>query len=255
MKESSGKTTAGAKETTGTEPGMREHVEVPKKVDSGASRPSNALICREAWELEKTRVSQSEQGYFQARTSSSIVASFASGGAVAALAALVSILKDATSAQMRDAGTWFLVGAVFSLVALVVGSYLALSGALTRKVKDLPSANQVIEKEGGYESEAQLFRQLIDNAEAFIKDHTDRTKSIGKALKRGVILLLLSTATSFVLSLCLVYYLSMSKEPVAKPITRSEPPMPPRQPAMDGGTVERGQKPPQTSPPPPSQKK
>lgn len=221
-----------------------------KPAESKTGKPSNALICREAWELEKLRVSQAEQSYFQIRTSSSIVASFASGGAVAALVALVSLLKDA-----RDVVLWWKVGAWTATVLLTTGSLLALAGALTRKVRNLPSGNQVIEKEGGYDSEAQLLRQLIDNTEPFIKDHIERTKTIGRGLRWGVVLLLISTAISFGLALSIVFSSAMSKEPNSKPITRSEPPMPPRQPAMDGGTIERGDKPPRTTTPPPTTKK
>lgn len=215
-----------------------------------SAKPTNALICREAWELEKLRITQAEQSYFQIRTSSSIVASFASGGSVAALVALVSLLKD-----VQEVGLVLIVGAWSSTALLVLGSFLALAGALTRKVSNLPSGNQVIEKEGGYESEAQLLRQLIDNSKSFIEDHTERTKTIGRGLRWGVVLLLISTAISFSLSLSIVFSSAMSKEQISKPITRSEPPMPPRQPAMDGGTIERGEKPPRTTTPPPTTKK
>ncbi len=215
-----------------------------------SAKPTNALICREAWELEKLRITQAEQSYFQIRTSSSIVASFASGGAVAALVALVSLLKDS-----HDVGLALKVGAWSAVVLLVAGSFLALAGALTRKVRNLPSGNQIIEKEGGYDSEAQLLRQLIDNSESFITDHLERTKTIGRGLRWGVVLLLISTAISFSLSLSIVFSSPMSKEQTSKPITRSEPPMPPRQPAMDGGTIERGEKPPRTTTPPLTTKK
>lgn len=218
--------------------------------ESKSAKPTNALICKEAWELEKLRMTQAEQSYFQIRASSSIVASFASGGAVATLVALVALLKDV---EVRP--VWLLIAAWGAVALLVVGSAFALAGALTKKVRNLPSANQVIDKTGGYESEAQFYRQLIDNVEGFIIDHTNRTRTIGRGLRLGVALLVLSTGLSFSLSLFIVFSSAMSKEPISKPITRSEPPMPPRQPAMDGGTIERGEKPPRTSTPPPTTKK
>jgi hypothetical protein len=172
--------------------------DVPKD-EKESHKPTNSLICREAWELEKLRINQAEQGYFQIRASSSVVASFAAGGAVAALVALISLLKDAHNQPLL-----LLILSGLTICLLVVGAAFALAGALSKKVRNLPSANQVIDKEGGYESEAQLYRQLIDNVEAFISDHQNRTKTIGRGLRFGVILLLISTGMSFSLCLYLV---------------------------------------------------
>lgn len=207
-----------------------------------SSKPSNVTVCREAWETQKLRLSESEQGYFQVRTSASIVASFASGAAVAAFVALVTAMKDAKVGQL---GLWsWVVGSagVVAVVLLVWGAYLSLASALTTKVRDLPDPDKVIDKELGYSSEAQLYRQLISNAEGFICDHRNATASIGRRLKIGVRLLLVSTGLSMLMSMGLVYYSTMSNSD-GKPITRSEPPMPPKQPAMDSQVIERGDRP------------
>lgn len=222
----------------------------PEQKDLPAStKPSNALICREAWETQKLRLAESEQGYFQIRTSASIVASFASGAAVAALVALVAAMKDARVGQL-GLWSWMVGGAgVLAVTLLVWGAYLSLASALTTKVRDLPDPDKVIDKESGYSSEAQLYRQLISNAEGFICDHRKATASIGRKLKIGVRLLLISTGLSLLMSMGLVYYSTMSSSD-GKPITRSEPPMPPKQPAMESQVIERGGKPPIIPSPP-----
>lgn len=201
--------------------------------------PSNALICREAWETQKGRLEQSQQAYWQIRTSASIVASFAAGGGVAAIVALLVALKDARVAQLGNLGYGALGLSAVSVGLFIFGAWFSLRGAMSREIKEIVDPNALISKPDGYHSEAELLRQMIANARAVITDHQAKTREIAHDLRLGVGALIASIGLSLLLSLALVFSSTMSTD-TDKTSIDVNPPMPAEPKPMEGGTTTEG---------------
>lgn len=169
--------------------------------DSKSKQPSNDEVCEQAWEVQKLRIQQSEQGYFQIRTSASVVASFATGGAVASIGALLSIFKDTKVSGVLWINLLLVAISLVSIALLAVGSYKALSGTFASSVKDLVVPDHLIDNRK-YKRKSELFRQQIANARPFISSHRERTTAIAKDVRDGVQLLVacmvLAFSTSFI---------------------------------------------------------
>lgn len=215
--------------------------DVSHKKDPQLDRPpSNALICREAWESQKGRLEQAQQAYWQIRTSASIVASFAAGGGVAALVAMLVVLQAAEASSLPQYGLVIAgVVAVLSIGLFLAGARLSLRGAMSRELLEIVDPNVVIKNEQGYRSEAELLRQQIANATPVIKDHQDKTRIIARDLWLGVRLILGSIGVSLLLALAMVYTGMMNTDSDQTSIN-TNPPMPAEPKPMVGGTVTEG---------------
>jgi len=191
-------------------------------------------MARESWEVQKLRLAESEQAYYQAKLSAGIIASFASAGALGSVISLFAVLRGGS----RTDPPWTLCIAIGSILLLLAGSAWALLGCITRKLNEIPHPDKILDTASNYPTEAHFYRQLIVNANAPIEAYRRATASIGLHLRVSLGILMVSMALSLPHALWLAHNASMTDETTPPtPAPASE--MPPAPAAMDGELIHK----------------